>query len=203
MNAIRECGKATINLKTHRCEENKIIAATKRQILLKAKVDARIKWLSSKLTEIERLDNNPRDVWKSFREVNAGFTGHHNKAVNMKMKKADGTMAKTDKENAEVMLKHFEQVANQQELSSYDPLILDKIPTCPTQPAMDTTPTTKEIQHALRKMQYEKSPGTNGIPTEAFKCLTGTNHQSNSLKTPSLFSGKTTNSNQFTFNKLN
>ena len=26
-------------------------------------------------------------------------------------------------------------------------------------------------------MQYEKSPGTNGIPTEAFKCLTDTNYQ--------------------------
>ena len=37
MNAIRERDKATINLKTHRCEENKIIAATKRQALLKAK----------------------------------------------------------------------------------------------------------------------------------------------------------------------
>jgi hypothetical protein len=177
MNAIRERDKATINLKTHRCEENKIIADTKRQILLKAKVDARIKWLSSKLTEIKQLNNNPRDGWKSFREVNAGFTGHHNKAVNMKMKKADGTMAKTDKENAKVMFKHFEQVTNQQDLSSYNPLILDKIPTRPTQTAMDITPTTIEIQHALRKMQYEKSPGTNGIPTEAFKCLTGTNYQ--------------------------
>jgi hypothetical protein len=177
MNAIREHDKATINVKTHRCEENKIIAATKRQILLKAKVDARIKWLSSKLTEIEQLDNSPRDAWKSFREVNAGFTGHHNKAVNMKMKKADGTMAKTDKENAEVMFKHFKQVTNRQELSSYNPLILNEIPTRPTQTAMDTTPTTIEIQHALRKMQYEKSSGTNGIPTEAFKCLTGTNYQ--------------------------
>jgi hypothetical protein len=178
MNAIRERDKATINLKTHCCEENKVIAATKRQILLKAKVDARIKWLSSKLTEIERLDNNPRDAWKSFREVNAGFTGHHNKAVKLKMKKADGTIAKTDKENAHVMFKHFKQVTNQQELSSYNPLILDKIPTCPTQSVMDTTPATKEIHHAVRRMQYEKSPGTNGIPTEAFKCLTGgTNYQ--------------------------
>ena len=93
------------------------------------------------------------------------------------MKKADGTMAKTDQENADVMFKHFEQVTNRQELSSYDPSILDEIPTRPTQSAMDTTPTTKEIQQALRKMQYEKSPGTNGIPTEAFKCLTGTNYQ--------------------------
>jgi hypothetical protein len=95
----------------------------------------------------------------------------------MKMKKADGTMAKTDKENANVMFKHFKQVTNRQELSSYDPSILDKIPTRPTQSAMTTAPTTKEIQHVLRKMQYEKSPGTNGIPTEAFKCLTGTNYQ--------------------------
>jgi hypothetical protein len=90
---------------------------------------------------------------------------------------ANGTMAKADKEKAVVMFKHFEQVTNRQELSSYNPLILDKIPTRPTQSAMDTTPTTKEIQHALRKMQYEKRPGTNGIPTEAFKCLTGTNYQ--------------------------
>jgi hypothetical protein len=112
MDAIKERDKATINLNTHRCKENKIIAATKRQILLKAKVDARNKWLDSKLTKIERLDNNPRDAWKSFREVNTGFTGHHNKAVNMKMKKADGTMVKTDKENADVMFKHLEQVTN-------------------------------------------------------------------------------------------
>ena len=177
MDAIKERDKATINLKTHRSEENKVIAATKRQILLKAKVDARINWLDSKLNEIEQLDNNPRDAWKSFREINAGFTGHHKKAINMKMRKTNGTMAKTDKENAEVMFKHFEKVTNRQELSSYDPTILDEIPTRPTQSAMDTAPTKKEIQHALRKMQYEKSPGTNGIPTEAFKSLTGTNYQ--------------------------
>ena len=97
MQAIRERDEAILNLKTHRCEQNKIIAATKRQTLLKAKVEARNKWLGNKLNEIEQLDNNPRDAWKSFREVNAGFTGHHNKAVNMKMKKTAQWQEQTKK----------------------------------------------------------------------------------------------------------
>jgi hypothetical protein len=43
----------------------------------------------------------------------------------------------------------------------------------PTNDSLEAPPTRKEIKAALRKMKSEKSPGINGIPTEAFKQLTG------------------------------
>jgi hypothetical protein len=41
----------------------------------------------------------------------------------------------------------------------------------PNQHHARRTPTSSEIKAALGKMQYEKSPGKNGVPTEAFKNL--------------------------------
>jgi hypothetical protein len=134
-------------------------------------VTARVQWLDFKLAAIEKINGDPQNAWKSIRELNAGFSGHHEQAVVMKMKKKDGTFAKTEAENAKVLFDHFYQVVNREELSAYDPAILQEIDSCPTNTALDATPTSLEVRTALHKMQYEKSPGKNGIPTEAFKSL--------------------------------
>jgi hypothetical protein len=80
-------------------------------------------------------------------------------------------MAKTEEENAKVLFDHFHGIVNRKELSAYDSTVLDEIEPRPINTALDTPPTLLEIRAALRKMQYEKSPGKNGIPTEAFKNL--------------------------------
>jgi hypothetical protein len=64
---------------------------------------ARAKWLKSKLDEIEQSNYYPPSTWKSIKEINTGFSRHHQKAVTMKMRKKDGTFAKTEEENAKVL----------------------------------------------------------------------------------------------------
>jgi hypothetical protein len=92
------------------------------------------------------------------------------------MRKPDGTLAENEHENAQVFLKHFEKVANLKEESSFDPTIIQEIDQLPTvNELLDLPPTRKELGIALsNKMQYEKAPGKNGIPTEAFKTLQDT-----------------------------
>jgi hypothetical protein len=135
------------------------------------KATARFKWLELKLNEIENINDDPQSTWKSIKEINTGFSGHHEKAVVMKMRKIDGTFGKTEAENAKVLFDHFYGAVNRKELSVYDPTILQEIDPCPTNTALDTPPTTQERRTPLRKIQYKKSPGKNGIPTEAFKNL--------------------------------
>ena len=56
------------------------------------------------------INTNPKDAWKATYEIANGMYGHHKKATTMKMKKADGTMAKNDTENAEVFEDHFKKL---------------------------------------------------------------------------------------------
>jgi hypothetical protein len=87
------------------------------------------------------------------------------------MKKPDGNFAINDNENAEVFKNHFEKLYNMD--CSYDHNILQEIPTMETKQPLAKQFTEREIKQALKKMKYEKSPGPNGIPTEAFKNLEG------------------------------
>jgi hypothetical protein len=141
-----------------------------RQELTTAKTTAKVKWLELKLNKIESINEDPWSAWKSIKEINAGCSGHHKKAVVMKMRKEDGTFAKTEAENAKVLFDHFYKVVNHKELSAFDPTILQEINPRPTNNTLDEPPTSTEIKAAL-KMQYKNSPGKNGIPTEAFKNL--------------------------------
>jgi hypothetical protein len=175
MRAIGDRNTATLTYFKHRSPANKIQLAAERKKVKKTIIDARNKWLGIKITEIENLDQDPRSAWKAIREINDGFSGHHKKATIIKMRKPDGTLAKNEQENAQVFLSHFEKVANLREESSFDPTIFQEIDQLPTVNELDLPPTRKELSIALRKMQYEKSPGRNGIPTEAFKTLQDTN----------------------------
>jgi hypothetical protein len=73
------------------------------------------------------------------------------------------------------VLEHFEKVANLNEESSFDPTMLHAIDQVPTVNELDLPPTRVELRTALRKTQFEKSPGRNGVPTEAFKMLLDAN----------------------------
>jgi hypothetical protein len=89
----------------------------------------------------------------------------------MKMRKQNGDYCKNDLENAEVFKEHYSKLYNNHNGTKYDETILNEIDTQPENPSLGDIPTDKEIQRAISKMAYEKSPGPNGIPTEAFKNL--------------------------------
>ena len=89
------------------------------------------------------------------------------------MRKEDNTFANTEAENAEGCKKHFTNLFNIITSTLYDPTILKLIPQIITNNNLGELPTTKEIRKAIQKMQYKKSPGPNGILTEAFKSLNG------------------------------
>ena len=92
----------------------------------------------------------------------------------MKMKQLNGQLAKNDLENAEIFKTHFEKLYNNFETTTYDETVLEELTEIQEDTKLESTPTAKEIHNALTRMQYEKSPGPNGIPTEAYKQLEGT-----------------------------
>jgi hypothetical protein len=120
------------------------------------------------LPEVPPVELINRNIVK---EINAGFSGHHEKAVVMKTRKKDGTFVKTKAENVKVLFDHFHGVRNHKELSAYDPTALQEIDPCPTNTVLVVSPTLSEIKAYLQKMQHKKSLGKNGIPAEAFKNL--------------------------------
>ena len=91
----------------------------------------------------------------------------------MKMKKADGTMAKNDMENTKVFEDHFKKLFNNTTGTNYDPKISAELTEIDTDPTLDKTPTRAEIKKALAKRANEKLPGPNGITTEVYKNLQG------------------------------
>jgi hypothetical protein len=101
------------------------------------------------------------------------ITGHHKKAVVMKMRKKDSTFAvKTEAKNAKVLFDHFWKAINGKELLSYHPTIIQEIDLHPINTALNAPPTLTEIKAALQKMQFKKSPaGKNRILTDSFKSL--------------------------------
>ena len=155
-------------------DDNKKKAKTKRKELKTMIYEAKERWLNAKAKEIESKQTSPRDIWKALNETKAGEFGHQIKAVTIKMKKSDGTFAKTDIENAKVFQQHNTKLYNNTSGTDYDETIIDAIEdNQPVNKELGITPSRHEVETAFKKMAYEKSPGSNGITTEAFKNLDG------------------------------
>jgi hypothetical protein len=73
----------------------------------------------------------------------------------MKMRKKDGTFATTEAENAKVLLDQFFEVMNCNELSAYDPTVLQEIDSHPVNTTLDIPPTSTEIKAALKNAVQE------------------------------------------------
>jgi hypothetical protein len=172
MRLIKNRDTAHISHKESPTEESRQTLHLRNRALTTAKAMAKVKWLELKLNKIESINEDPLGAWKSIKEINAGFSGPHEKAAVMKMRNEYGTFAKTEADNSKVLFDHIHKVVNRKELSAFNPPILfQEIDSRPTNNALDGPPTSTEIKAALRKMQYEKIPDKNGIPTEAFKNL--------------------------------
>ena len=144
--------------------------AKKRRMIYEAKE----RWLNAKAKEIESKETSPRDIWKALNKAKAREYGHHIKAVTIKMKKSDGICAKTDIKNAQVFQQHNTKLYTNTSGTYYDESIIDEIEDGqPENKKLGITLTRNEVETAFKKMAYEKSPGSNGITTEAFNNLDG------------------------------
>ena len=142
-----------------------------RSNLKEKKKEAKTLWIASRVTELETMDVDPSTSWKAVKEIAAGLYGHHKNTATMKMKKPNGNFCKNDLENAEVFKNFYSKLYNNHDGTKYDETVLNEIDEQPEKPSLGIEPTDQEINRALSKMAYEKSPGPNGIPTEAFKNL--------------------------------
>eukprot|EP00978_Attheya_sp_CCMP212_P036232 scaffold162830_cov52-Attheya_sp.AAC.2 len=62
--------------------------------------------------EVHDMKFDPKTAWLAIREIQAGFVRHHTTQSDMKMRKEDDELARSDSENADVMARHFEKVFN-------------------------------------------------------------------------------------------
>ena len=106
-----------------------------------------------------------------MKELTEGLYGHHKNTSSMKMKKPNRDYLTNDLENAEVFKNFYSKLYNNHNGTKYNETILNKTDDQPEKPTLGIKPKDKEIQRALSKMAYERSPGPNGVPTEAFKNL--------------------------------
>ena len=150
---------------------NLTILRDSRSKLKNKKEEAKTIWITSRVVELENMNVDPRTSWKAVKEIAEGLYGHHKNTASMKMKKPNGDYCINDLENAEVFKNFYSKLYNNHEGTKYDETVLNEIDEQPENPKLGIEPTDEEIKRALSKMAYEKSPGPNGVPTEAFKNL--------------------------------
>eukprot|EP00978_Attheya_sp_CCMP212_P004049 scaffold8727_cov47-Attheya_sp.AAC.2 len=85
------------------------------------------------------------------------------------MRKADGNLAASDSDNADVIGEHFTKVFNNHR--PIDTSVLDKLKQRPIIEALGDPPTEVEFGKALRNIADGKSPGESGITPESLKGL--------------------------------
>ena len=98
-----------------------------------------------------------------------GFSTHHRifRPTNFKYK--NGTEAKNDRDNADILNSHFSSLFNSQVNIDYS--VLDNLPQQEIKHEYGNTPTPKEIRTAINSMAYDKSPGQSGLSTDMIKNL--------------------------------
>ena len=137
--------------------------------------EAKAKWSAVMATAINAMNDQPKEAWKKFRAVEDGVTGHHTKPRTMRMRKSDGTLANNDKDNMHIFSNHLNRVYNHQRAGDKDAAQL--IAQRELYQPMGTDITWAEFSKAIVKLKNDKSPGENGVPPNAFKCLDETNKE--------------------------
>eukprot|EP00978_Attheya_sp_CCMP212_P040237 scaffold217553_cov44-Attheya_sp.AAC.1 len=90
------------------------------------------------------------------------------------MRKADGNLATSDSDNADIMGEHFTKVFNNHRL--IDSSVLDELKQKPIIESLVDQPTEVEFDKALRNIANGKIPGESGIKLEALKGLLDEEH---------------------------
>jgi hypothetical protein len=71
MDSIKNRDRAHLEHKERPTEESRQTLRQSRCILTTAKAAAKVKWLESKIDEIEKINDDPWSAWKSIMKVNA------------------------------------------------------------------------------------------------------------------------------------
>jgi len=136
------------------------------------KRDAIQKWAHQKAQgcSAAELKADPKKVWRTVKELQAGLTGHHAPLQEMQMKKSNGTMALTDEENADIFGPHFKFLFNRDD-APVDHTVLGLIIQIEAIESTGAPPTIDEVKIAIAKMINGKSPGEDGVTVAALKAL--------------------------------
>ena len=85
---------------------------------------AKSDWSRKKAERIHQMCYSPSQAWTAIKELATRDNCHHNKPVTMKMRKEDGNLATSDKENLDVFTSHFDRVYNAlRKLAPHQPLL--------------------------------------------------------------------------------
>lgn len=122
-------------------------------------------WWNMKAEAVQELaeGSNPRAFFESLKEV----YGPHC-SITSPLLNEPGTILLTDKPDIMNRWKeHFQILLNRP--STTDPNVLNNINKLPSNNNMDKPPTLEEVEDAVKSLKNGKSPGADGIPSEAYK----------------------------------
>ena len=70
------------------------------------------RWAEDQAQKIHNMAFSPRIAWQSVYKLANGESAYHKNLKTMSLRKPDGTLARNDNENAEILKPHFQQVFN-------------------------------------------------------------------------------------------
>ena len=135
--------------------------------------EAKSNWI---LAKCERLSDGviggsgSKAAWDVVQEFRRGLQSARQPAP-AKMRFADGTMACSAEENANVHAEHYRQLYGH--TPTFDATVLSMLRRRPVMPGLDHVPTGVEIRRCVGKL-HDTSPGASGLPALAWKALIST-----------------------------
>ena len=130
---------------------------------------AKSKWKHHLAIIVSKLNFIPKIAWRSIREISDGVNGHHIKPTRIAMKLSDGSKSKTDKQHMSVFHPHFKKLYNNNRPVYAN--AADFIAQREIMPSLANDFTWKEFLVVITDLKNDKSPGLNGVPPNAFKCM--------------------------------
>lgn len=93
-------------------KSNKLLLSSVRKQLRLAISTAKNDWVDEVVNKLNSAENsnNSRNVSDAIKQINEGLTGHHSKPIDMVFENPDGTTAKNDLENINLITDHFQNV---------------------------------------------------------------------------------------------
>ncbi len=129
-------------------------------------------WYKGICEKIYKMSMDPRLAWENIRILTGGNTAHHKANLNMSMCLANGELALNANKNITVFGVHFNKVLNNQRLVDYS--ILNLLEQKPCLTLINNPITFSKVKRAINELKKGKSPGLNGIPSEALKAMDNT-----------------------------
>lgn len=132
--------------------------------------EAKSEWIETRCDELNGDSDSCGGgavYWRAASELKHGLQ-KPKPAAAIRLRKGDGNLATSDKENLEVLGPHYEALYNR--ASCFDPTVLDLLPERAPITELDEFPSDEKIKSALSKLKAGKSGG-NGQPADALKIV--------------------------------